>query len=113
MLAESEQARTCVSARQLAAYAGLTPRERASGTCVRQQARLAKTGNSRLRRALYLPAIVAMRHNPAVRAFAERLRARGKPPMVVVGAAMRKLVHLIYGVLKSGKPFDPALAMGT
>jgi hypothetical protein len=53
-----------------------------------------------------------MRHNPAVRAFAERLRARGKLPMVTVGAAMRKLLHLIYGVLKSGKPFDPALAMG-
>ena len=52
-----------------------------------------------------------MRHNPAVRALAERLRARGKRPMVIVGAAMRKLLHLISGVLKSGKPFDPALAM--
>jgi len=117
VLAESDQVRTSVSARQLAAYAGLTPRERTSGTSVRHQARLAKTGNSRLRRALYLPAIVAMRHNPAVRALAERLRARGKRPMVIVGvivgAAMRKLLHLIYGVLKSGKPFDPALAMGT
>ena len=110
VLAESEQVRTSVSARQLAAYAGLTPRERTSGTSVRRQPRLAKTGNSRLRRALDLPAIVAMRHNPAVRAFTERLRARGKRPMVLVGAAMRKLLHLIYGVLKSGKPFDPALA---
>jgi transposase len=64
-----------------------------------------------LRRALYLPAIVAMRHNLAGRALAERLRARGKPPMVIVGAAMRKVLHLIYGVLKSGKPFDPALAL--
>ncbi len=111
VLAESDQVRTSLSARQLAAYAGLTPRERTSGTSVRHQPRLAKTGNSRLRRALYLPAIVAMRHNPAVRAFAERLRARGKRPMVIVGAAMRKLLHLIYGVLKSGRPFDPALAM--
>jgi hypothetical protein len=64
-----------------------------------------------LRRALYLPAIVALRHNPAVRALAERLPARGKPPLVIVGAAMRKLLHLIYGELKSGKPFDPELAM--
>jgi len=111
VLAESDQVRTSVSARQLAAYAGLTPRERTSGTSVRGQTRLAKTGNSRLRRALYLPAIVAIRHNPAVRAFAERLRARGKPPMVIVAAAMRKLLHLIYGVLKSGKAFDPALAL--
>jgi transposase len=52
-----------------------------------------------------------MRHNPAVRALAERLRVRGKRPMVIVGAATRKLLHLIYGVLKSGKPFDPAVAM--
>lgn len=89
----------------------MTPRERTSGTFVRHQPRLAKTGNSRLRRALYLPAIVAMRHNPAVRAFAERLRACGKRPMVIVGAAMHKLLHLIYGVLTSGRPFDPALAM--
>jgi transposase len=50
-----------------------------------------------------------MRHNPAVRALAQR--ARGKRPMVIVGAAMRKLLHLIYGVLKSGKPFDPAVAL--
>jgi transposase len=78
VLAESEQVRTSVSARQVAAYAGLTPRERTSGTSVRRPARLAKTGNSRVRRALYLPAIVAMRHNPVGRAFAERLRARGK-----------------------------------
>ena len=55
--------------------------------------------------------MVAMRHNPAVHALAERLRARGKRPMVIVGAAMRKRLHLIYGVLKSGKPFDPAVAM--
>ena len=103
--------RTAVDARQLAAYAGLTPRERMSGSSVHHPPRLAKTGNSRLRRALYFPAMVAMRHNPAVRALAERLRARGKRPMVIVGAAMRKLLHLIYGVLKSGKPFDPAVAL--
>lgn len=111
VLAEIEEVRGVVDARQLAAYAGLTPRERTSGSSVHHQPRLAKTGNSRLRRALYFPAMVAMRHNPAVHALAERLRARGKPPMVIVGAAMRKLLHLIYGVLKSGKPFDPAVAM--
>jgi transposase len=95
VLAESEQVRTSVSARQLAAYAGLPPRQHRSGTSVRHQARLAKTGNSRLRRALSLPAIVAIRHHPVVHAWAERLRARGKRPMVIVGAAMRQLVHLI------------------
>jgi transposase len=110
VLAEIEQVRTAVDARQLAAYAGLTPRERTSGSSVHHPPRLAKTGNSRVRRALYFPAMVAIRHNPAIHALAERLRARGKPPMVIVGAAMRKLLHLIYGVLKSGKPFDPAVA---
>jgi transposase len=111
---EIDEIRRAVDARQLAAYAGLTPHERTSGSSAHRPPRLAKTGNSRLRRALYLPAIVAMRHNPAVRALAERLRARGNRPMVIVGAAMRKLLHLIDGVLKSGKPFDPfdpALAM--
>ena len=111
VLAEIEVLRASVAARQLAADAGLTPRERTSGSSVHHPPRLAKTGTSRLRRALYLPAIVALRHNPAVHALAERLRARGKRPMVIVGAAMRKLLHLIYGVLKSGKPFDPALAL--
>ena len=111
VLAEIEEIRTALDARQLAAYAGLTPRERASGSSVHRPPRLAKTGNSRLRRALYFPAMVAMRHNPAVYALAERLRARGTRPMVIVGAAMRKLLHLIYGVLKSGKPFDLAVAM--
>jgi transposase len=111
VLAEIEEIRGAVRARQLAAYAGLTPAERTSGSSVHHPPRLAKTGNSRLRRALYLPAIVAMRHNPAVHALAERLRTRGKRPMVIVGAAMRKLLHLIYGVLKSGKPFDSRVAL--
>jgi transposase len=111
VLAERDQIRTAVNARQLAAYAGLTPRERTSGRSVRHPPRLAKTGNSRLRRALSFPALVAMRHNPAVHALAERLRSRGKRPLVIVGAAMRTLPHLLYGVLTSGKPFDPALAL--
>jgi transposase len=110
VLAEIDEIRGAVDARQLAASAGLTPRERTSGSSVHRPPRLAKTGNSRLRRALSMPAIVALRHTPAVRALAERLRTRGKRPMVIVGAAMRKLLHLIYGVLKSGKPFDPTLA---
>ena len=76
---------------------------------VRGRTRLAKTCNSKLRKALYLPAIVAQTHNPIVRAFCERLLARGKFKMSVIGAAMRKLLHIVFGVLKSGKPFGPAL----
>jgi transposase len=97
------------SARQLAAFAGLAPRLHESGSSVRRRARLSKAGAPRLRKALYFPAIVAMRHNPHVRALSERLTGRGKCPMQVIGAAMRKLVHIAYGVLKSGRPFDPEL----
>lgn len=93
-------------ARQLAAFAGLTPRPHESGSSVKKRAKLSKTGAPRLRKALYFPAIVAMHHNPHVKALSERLKERGKCPMQVIGAAMRKLVHLAYGVLKSGKPFD-------
>lgn len=95
------------SARELTAYAGLDPRERTSGTSVRGKPRLSKVGNARIRKALYLPAVVAMRCNPLIRAHCERMLERGKAKMAAVGAAMRKLLILAYGVLKSGQPFDP------
>lgn len=95
------------SARQLAAYAGLVPRERQSGSSVRGRTRLSKIGNARLRKALYFPAITALRCSSLFQAWAKGLHERGKCKMSVIGAAMRKLVHLAYGVLKTGKPFDP------
>jgi transposase len=96
------------SARQLAAQAGLTPRQRQSGTSVRGKPRLSKQGSAHLRRILFFPAVVAKHYNPAVRDLSERLAARGKVKLVIVCAAMRKLLHIAYGVLKSGRPFDPA-----
>jgi transposase len=96
------------SARQLAAQAGLTPHQRQSGSSVRGRPRLSKTGAARLRQILYFPAVVAVRHNPLIAPWASHLRAQGKHKMVVIGAVMRKLLHLAYGVLKSGQPFDPA-----
>ena len=101
------------SARQAAAYAGLVPRHRESGTSVRGAPRMSKVGNARLRRAMYFPAMTALRFNSAVKAFGDRLKKRGKETMVVIGAAMRKLLHICYGVLKSGRPFDPSLHPGT
>ena len=80
---------------------------------MRGRERLCKMGRSRLRKALYFPAMVALRHNPALRAMQECLVANGKRPMVVLGAAMRKLLHLAFGVLKSKKPFDMALTCPT
>jgi len=95
------------SARQLAAYAGLTPRNFLSGTSVHKKSRLSKTGNANLRKALFMPAIVATKHNPIVHAFCARLSQSGLKPMEVIGAAMRKLLHLVFGILKTGRPFDP------
>ena len=109
LLAEITDVKLYESARQLAAFAGLAPRLHESGSSVRRKARLSKTGAPRLRKALYFPAIAAIRYNPPVRAMSERLKERGKCPMQIIGAAMRKLVHIAYGVLKSGKPFDPEL----
>jgi transposase len=98
------------SARQVAAFAGLVPRERQSGSSVRGRVRLSKIGNARLRKALYFPAVTALRCSPFFQAWAEGLRQRGKSKMAIIGAVMRKLVHLAYGVLKTGRPFDPEWA---
>lgn len=76
------------------------PAHHVSGTSVRKRSRLSKVGSSRLRRALYFPAITALRHNAAIKAFGQCLSQRGKAKMVVVAAAMRKLLHICYGVLK-------------
>jgi transposase len=99
------------SAKQAAAYAGLTPRQRQSGATIRGQTRLSKIGNARVRKALYLPALTALRFNPLIKRMGKRLRERGKKEMVIVGAAMRKLIHQAYGVLKTGRPFNPAHAI--
>jgi transposase len=95
------------SARQVAAFAGLVPRLHESGKSVRGRARLSKMGTPRIRRSLYFPAITAIRCNPVIKAWASGLRERGKCEMQIIGAVMRKLIHLAYGVLKSGKPYDP------
>jgi transposase len=95
------------NARQVAAFAGLVPRLRESGKSVRGRARLSKMGTPRIRRSLYFPAITALRCNPVIKQWAAGLRERGKCEMQIIGAVMRKLIHLAYGVLKSGKPYDP------
>lgn len=94
------------SARQAAAFAGVVPRVSKSGT-LQRPGRMVKIGPGRLRKALYFPALTALRFNPTVRELRVRLRAAGKSNMVIVGAAMRKLIHLAFGVLKSGRAYDP------
>ena len=98
------------SAKEAAADVGLTPLEFQSGQSILGKPRLSKMGKARLRKSLYFPAMVALRYNPIIRALGERLEARGKAKMVIIGAAMRKLIHLAYGVLKNNRPFDPNYA---
>jgi len=95
------------NAGQAVAYSGLSPRQHTSGSSVHKRSRLTKIGNQNIKTAMYLPALSAIRFNPIVKALAERLESYGKEKMVIVGAAMRKLLQLAYGVLKSGVPFDP------
>jgi transposase len=94
----------------VAAFVSLSPREHLSGVS-RGHTRLAETGYARLRKALYFPAMSALRHNPVLRAVYQRLLAAGKPKMVALAEVMRKLIILAYGVLKSKCPFDPAYAL--
>ena len=93
------------SAEQLAAYLGLIPVQWESGTSVRAPARLSKAGPAHIRGLLYMPAVVAKQHNRHVKALYERLLAKGKTKMAAIGAAMRKLVHLCFGVVRSRQPY--------
>lgn len=111
LIAEIQDINRYDSASALAAYAGLSPQKCESGTSVRKLPKLSKIGNGRLRKALYFPSMSARQHNPIVRTFCERLSVRGKQTMVIQGAAMRKLLHIVYGVWKKGRPFDPAYEM--
>lgn len=100
------------SARSVAAYAGVTPRKFQSGTSL-DRTRLSKLGSGRIRKALYFPALAAVKYNEVIKQFAGRLARNGKTPMQVIGAAMRKLLHIAFGVIKNNRPFDPTPAIYT
>lgn len=107
LLAEVPEMGEYESARAVAADAGVTPAHHQSGTSVNRKTKISKMGKSVVRGELHMPALNAMRTNPILRAFAERLRAAGKPEPVIICAVVRKLIHICYGVLKHKKPFDP------
>lgn len=92
--------------REWAAHSGLDVRHVTSGTSVHKQPRISKHGNAHIRRILYMPALVAIQHEPNVRAFYEQLLAAGKEKMQAIVAVMRKLLHAIYGMLKTDTDFD-------
>jgi len=98
---------------QVVAYAGLSPQRHSSGSSVRKKDRLSKMGNRKLKTALFFPAFTVIKHNPVVIALAIRLQKKNKEKMVIVGAAMKKLLQIAYGVLKSETPFDPNYALAS
>ena len=95
------------NAKSFAAFLGVTPKQRSSGSSLQGRTVISRTGSTSLRAALYMPSLVARRHNPILRQFADRLAAVGMAKKAVIGAVMHKLAHLIYGVIHNNKPFDP------
>jgi transposase len=112
ILAELPGTEVITSSAQAVAYAGLNPRRFQSGSSINHPTRISKIGNATLRAALFMPALTAMCHNRAVAALVQRLRTKGqlKGKQIVV-AAMRKLLVICFGVLKTGRPFDATVAM--
>jgi transposase len=111
LLAEMGDITCFEDAPQLAAYAGLNPKGFRSGSSVHKKTRISKEGRALLRHILYMPAIVARKNNPIIHAFCDRLAQHGLPKMAIVAAAMRKLLHLVFGILKHKQPFDPNYLM--
>jgi transposase len=107
LLAEIGDISAFEDAPQLAAYAGLNPKGFRSGSSVHKKTRISKEGRAFLRYILYMPAIVARKHNPIIMEFCKRLVERRLAEMAIVVAAMRKLLHIVFGVLKNKAPFDP------
>jgi transposase len=93
------------NSKQISSYAGLNPSIDQSGTSLNRSS-LSNTGRARLRKSLYMPAMVAVSYTPLMLAFYNKLLTKGKPKKVALIAVIRKLLVLAFGVLKSGKPFD-------
>jgi hypothetical protein len=95
-----------MTVRQWVAYSGLDPMHQESGSSVHKPSRISRAGNRHLRRALYMPTLSAVRHDPHLRAFYQALRERHKTGLHALMAVARKLLHAIYGIFKSGRPYD-------
>ncbi len=106
LLAELSVLPADMSARQWVAHSGLDPKHSESGTSVKGRVRISKVGNRHLRAALFLPAMVASQHEPRVRAYYEKLLAKGKKPMQALVAVMRKLFHAIHGMFQHDADFE-------
>jgi len=98
------------SPKQLAAFAGVSPQQRESGAW-KGKTTLSKCGNASLRKALYMPALSAKRYNITLQPWVNGLQKRGLTPKAIVGAVMRKLIHIIFGILKNNQPFNHELCL--
>lgn len=108
LLAEIGPIQRFTSASSLVAWAGLTPKRHESGK-TRAYASISRMGSATLRYLLFMPSLAALRHNALIKSFYQRLTNKGKPKMVAIVACMAKLLRIVYGVLASGKPFNPSL----
>lgn len=97
------------NARKAVAFVGLDPRQHESGTSVKGKPRISKVGHAFVRKALYMPAMTALYKTAWGKRFRERLANAGKPPKLIIGAMMRKLIHVAIGVLKSNQMFNATL----
>ena len=95
-----------LDARQWVAFSGIDPSQFTSGTSVQKRPRISRGGSRHLRRALYMPALVAVRHAPHLRAFYQRLLSRGKARLQAVVAVMRKLLHALFAMFRSNQSYD-------
>lgn len=108
ILAQAPNMQNFSTAKQFAAYIGVTPKQHQSGKYIGRTT-ISRIGDSRLRKALYMAALVAKRYNKALQPFVKRLEKNSKTPKSIVCAVMRKLAHILFGILKSNRPFNPAL----
>ena len=106
LLAELPDLSTFKCAKQLAAYAGMNPSIKQSGTSVKGRGSLSKMGNQNLRKLLFFPAMSLMRKSSPVKSFTQNLQKKGKKGKVIIGALMRKILHIIFGVLKKQTAFQ-------
>jgi transposase len=107
LVAELKDIGEYTDARSLAASVGVTPSQHKSGSSVNGTTRISKVGNGALRGAMWWPAVSAMQHNPVIRNFVKTLRKAKKHNFAIIIAVIRKLLHLVYGVIKNNSPFDP------
>ena len=107
LLAELDNLDKFTHIREMVEFIGLAPKETISGSSIKGKPRLCKIGHARLRKALYMPALISIQCNPVMITFYNRLKEKGKNGKVIVCAIMWKLVHIIFGILKSGKKYDP------